>query len=132
MKRTEIKRTPFRRKPGAKQLHRTVKLKPMNAERHAKRRTAYRRKLAKSRRSEGYKAAWARSEGRCEYTHVVQEGYRDRGVRCVQTEQLDAHHLTYRRFGGDELETDYLILCPYHHALIEEQQHPHRKARRFA
>ena len=31
--------------------------------------------------------------------------------RCGATDELHVHHLTYERFGGDELLTDLQVLC---------------------
>lgn len=31
--------------------------------------------------------------------------------KCGDTERLEVHHLTYDRFGGDELLTDLQVLC---------------------
>jgi hypothetical protein len=36
------------------------------------------------------------------------------GNRCCSCLNLDAHHLTYVRF-GNELPEDLMILCRFHH-----------------
>jgi hypothetical protein len=37
-----------------------------------------------------------------------------RGRRCTEFLQLDAHHLTYERFGSEDPD-DLMILCRRHH-----------------
>lgn len=41
------------------------------------------------------------------------------GARCLSRVRLHVHHLTYERFGGDELDSDWEVLCPSHHGIVE-------------
>lgn len=52
------------------------------------------------------RAALIRANWMCEH---VKDGY-----RCVTFTELDAHHLTYERFGSEDPD-DLMILCRAHH-----------------
>ena len=41
---------------------------------------------------------------------------------CGGTERLDVHHLTYDRFGGDELLTDLRVLCRECHQTVHGRE----------
>lgn len=117
-----MKHTPLKR--SAPLSRGTTRLRARNPERQAKRRKRYSALLAKCRRGEGYRQASARAQGQCEQLWAVEGGYQ----RCDQTEKLDAHHLTYARF-GHELAEDLRIVCPGCHAFLESQ-HPTRRRSR--
>lgn len=42
---------------------------------------------------------------------VILDIYDHHCAECGATEDLHVHHLTYDRFGGDELMTDLKVLC---------------------
>lgn len=129
-----MKRTWLRSSSSSRRRRRGVA--KINHARQQKRRKEYAAKLAKARRGTGYADAMERAGGRCEYVYPVYD--RDGpgnaspvDERCPVTDGLEAHHLHYSlRFGGNELASDYLVLCKAHHAYIEQQQFPHRQHRR--
>lgn len=104
-------------------------------ERRAKHDALYRQKLAKARRGKGYKGAMQRADGRCEGRVLVRARVYDDPnpapyeweERCTNAEELEAHHLTYARFGGKELPEDFRVLCPEHHAAAESLHVTRRK-----
>ena len=49
--------------------------------------------------------------------------------RCGKKKGLQVHHLTYERFGGDELREDLIVLCSYHHRLEHGLIKKKKKAR---
>ena len=113
----------------------TTPLPKVNVKRSKQRRQSYAKKLAAMKKGPGYKAAMERAGGRCEWIAKRAER-RDYGAvlpigdRCPETEGLEAHHRTYRRF-TKELPEDFLILCERHHALIESTQHSSRRRGRL-
>lgn len=118
---------PRRTRLASSGITRGKRIAKINTARQAKRRKAYAAKLAKARQGQGYTEAMARAGGRCEWTIWDHAGAGTYERRCTETTDLQAHHKTYSRFGGDELAEDYWILCPEHHAFIEQTQYPHRK-----
>lgn len=129
----KLERSP--RKPIAKR----------NAKRQAKRRISYAKGLAAYRKSETAKIVKVRAGGRCEAILIIRHGFPlfipteiipqtraiklrkgDYACRCWQREKLGDHHLTYVRFGGDELPEDICRCCERCHAWFENQ-HPTRK-----
>ena len=56
---------------------------------------------------------------RCEFE--TEGGRPDKPIytRCEATDFLHAHHLTYDRFGGQEVSEDLQILCAFHHGVVE-------------
>ncbi len=106
-----------------------AKSNPVRQAKVAKRSKA---KHAKYMASETRKAVEARADGRCE---VIIDG-RGGGVRsyvprdapaipmwlrwrCDATTRLEHHHLTYARYGGDELPDDVAFICHDHHEYFE-------------
>lgn len=104
---------------------RTTKMVKLNVGRAKKRDAEYRRKLAAYRRSETYTIVEARAGGRCEQVRWMGEPVAF-PVRCGETDGLAHHHLTYARFGGQELPRDVIVLCPVHHDR-EESLRPTRR-----
>ena len=51
------------------------------------------------------------------------------GERCPMTERLTVHHMTYRRFGGNELPNDLKVLCAPHHDAVEASKPCNRRRR---
>ncbi len=115
-----------------------------NPEREAKRRKTRRTKHAAYKRSETWREVEQRAGGRCEaavrldwfeveapsfkppswfHLHVLSETWQ----RCENTSRLQHHHLTYARYGGDELPDDMLVCCPRCHGWLEKVNHPTRK-----
>ena len=119
------------RKSGLKRtgfLKRSGKLKKSNPERQAKRRKAQASKHRKYMRSETRRIVDARANGQCEYRTRYEHTYRDscgyprldvEFVRCHETDGLQHHHLSYARYGGDELPEDVLKVCKHHHEKLE-------------
>lgn len=80
------------------------------------RRWRYARYL-RSRRWQGKrKDALHRAGYRCEYRRY--------DWRCKATKRLDVHHLTYKRFGNEQLD-DLMVVCRFHH----DKLHDWRKKR---
>ena len=53
-----------------------------------------------------------------EWETIRQRIYKKRGKKCeicLSDKNIQVHHLTYERFGGDELDEDLIILCAKHH-----------------
>lgn len=115
--------TPLARKS---RLARTTRLRKVNPDAHARRVARYRAGLAKARRGPGYRAAMERSAGRCEHTYERTHDGVTWVDRCTMNHGLQAHHLTYARFGGKELPEDYLVVCAFCHAELESD-HPTRR-----
>src|SRR3990167_2596225 len=57
-------------------------------------------------------AALLEANGRCEWTYIS-------GEQCQNTMSLAFHHRTYIRC-GDEMPSDFSVLCPAHHLLADE------------
>lgn len=92
-----------------------------NSRQQAKRKAGYRKMLS----GKEYKAARAeamkRAGNRCEWRwgpFEVKPGF---APRCIETENLHAHHLSYPKTRLlDAL--DLLILCKWHHEYFESQK----------
>ena len=53
-----------------------------------------------------------------EWEVIRQRLFKSRGKRCEicgKESGVQVHHINYDRFGGDELDTDLIILCGNHH-----------------
>lgn len=64
-----------------------------------------------------------------EWTAIKKKLFSIRERKCEKCNRkigLQVHHLTYVRFGGDELIEDLQILCAYHHMLIHKLIKPKR------
>jgi hypothetical protein len=130
---------PGRRVKRSRPLRRKTKLAPgtkrlptVNPARQAKRRQSYTAKLRAMKQGPGYLEAMQRAGGRCEMLfRLTGRDCADEVLRCLNTERLAAHHVTYARFGGAELAMDLLIVCPTCHGLLESK-HPTRKRGRAA
>lgn len=151
MRQSELRRKT--RLQAKTKLRTTAKIRAVNAGAQAKRRKRYAAKLRLTKQGEGYRQAMERADGRCEflirdttpealtptYDPPMAFGRYTRWAwskpfswRCMEVgtkeSPLHAHHLTYARFGGDELPEDLLICCKAHHDYLESQ-HPTRKHR---
>lgn len=87
------------------------KLPAVNVARQAKKAKRYSAALARYHRSETAKVVAARAGGQCE--RIVD------GVRCEYVGRLIHNHLTYARFGGQELPSDVEAICPAHNGEYE-------------
>jgi hypothetical protein len=107
-----VRKTPLPRRTASlarstKGLTRWVKVKPLNAERRARRKKRYAAYLASAAWKRRRREALARAGYRCEMVLL------DRS-RCPEVEKLTVHHRTYARFGA-ELPADLVVLCKGHH-----------------
>ena len=142
-----MKRSPIARRSAP---HRKTAIRTQNPERQAKRRIRQATKHRAYMRSETRKIVDARAAGRCE-AHLV-AGINDVSIRHVLGGKPDAetmerlysgerlytmrclnrarqhHHLTYFRYGGDELPEDMLKVCRRCHEWLERQDHPTRQS----
>ena len=109
--------TPMQR--GGRIKRGTTPLPKVNARQQAKKRAAYKSYLSSAAWKAIRKAALERAGGRCERECTVRENWITWVHRCEETEKLTVHHLTYARFGGDELPDDLLVLCQSCHREIE-------------
>lgn len=50
--------------------------------------------------------------------------------RCNKKKNLQVHHLTYERFGGDEIKDDLIVLCGYHHRLEHNLVYEKKKTKK--
>ena len=131
-------------------IQRKTRIKQVNPERQAKRRTRQAAKHRAYMRSETRKIVDRRANDRCEavvwtYTdgsiRVLAPAWDDArlGIRLHEDDVLDRcenmatahHHLTYFRYGGDELPEDMLKVCRRCHDYLEHD-HPTRRAHRSA
>lgn len=71
------------------------------------------------------KEAKDRAGNQCEYIMADYCG----SDRCLAYAQLQVHHKTNMRFGGNEIPEDFQVLCKYHHELVKTRDHPIRKRR---
>jgi 5-methylcytosine-specific restriction endonuclease McrA len=136
MKRTAIKRSglPPRKSPvkprnpnkGLKRsswITRSTKPIPkVNAKRKAKREKAYKSFLSSAKWKQLRKEALQRAGYQCETEFQFSPDISNYGMdyewvvfRCPSTDRLHVDHLTYARFGGDELPEDLKVLCYDHH-----------------
>jgi 5-methylcytosine-specific restriction endonuclease McrA len=79
----------------------------------AKREKKYKSFLSSAAWKRIRKAALERAGYQCERTLSDWDGTPI--LRCAETEKLAVHHLTYARFGGNELPTDLRVLCSICH-----------------
>lgn len=120
-------------------------IKKVNPEQRAKRKKRQASKHAAYMRSETRKIVDARAFGQCEASvHFYTDGtfkvtvpewydaticarmYIDDSIdRCENRSRLQHHHLTYARYGGNELPEDMLKVCKRCHDFLESQ-HPTR------
>src|SRR5688572_19334905 len=114
---------PPRRKTYLKRS--TKPVRPFNPDRAAKRLKKYRQFMASVAWQKIRQAKIEQAGGRCEMLLSFDGPER----RCPETTRLTVHHVTYRRFGGDELMTDLRCLCKTHHDLVESGK-PHKQGRR--
>jgi hypothetical protein len=124
-----LRRTPLRR--GTSQLKRTPLKKSgtTKAKKVARQRAFYASREWKLIRSD----ALDRANHRCEYIErwgfpFVPVEIGKRYIRCQVTTQLQVHHKTNVRFGGDELPEDLQVLCCAHHQEIESRIRPWNKS----
>lgn len=126
-------------------------IRKVNPEQRAKRKKRQASKHAAYMRSETRKIVDARANGRCEAAVRTEPGFfqvqpRDfltiedpnywfcitlraqEWTRCENTTRLQHHHLTYTRYGGNELPEDILKCCRRCHDWLESQ-HPTRNRR---
>ena len=90
-------------------------------------------------RSETRKIVDARAAGRCEASVMLTpNGLVVAGVSAIpcnryrcENKAVAHHHLTYFRYGGDELPEDMLKVCRRCHDYLEHD-HPTRRAHRSA
>ena len=141
------RKTPLKR-GGA--IPRTTRIKNVNPERQAKRKV---RQAAKHRaylRSETRRDVDIRADGRCEAAVRMDAGFfevqprdflsvisptswfcitlkSEDWRRCENRSHLQHHHLTYARYGGDELPEDMLKVCRRCHEWLDAQ-HPTRQS----
>ena len=109
-------------------------IKKENPVRKAKRKASYAKKLQAYRRSETYQQVEARAEGRCERVVWYVVDGKKQSIRCGATREdghkLTHNHLTYARFGGDELPQDVELICEVHNAEYETAKRPWNRGRR--
>lgn len=111
-----------------KPLRSKSKLKSINKARQAKKRAKYRSYMQSRVWKEKRAACIKRAEKQCEY----KTGTGCDEFRCPNTTYLQAHHKTYRRFGGKERPEDLQCLCKWHHKLVEDALRPWNRNRRSA
>lgn len=120
MKRSALRRMkPLRAKkfwnPPRKPLNKR------NPKRMAKRMDRYRVYMASPGWKAKRKAAIERAGRQCEHSVTVTTPDGFVGViRCPAKHRLTVHHLTYIRFGGDEIPEDLQVLCIQHHREAEQ------------
>ena len=128
--------------------HRTTAIRTQNPERQAKRRQRQAAKHRAYMRSETRKIVDERAAGRCETAVRTDAGQFEVEVpsfffnaagwfhihlRCESWQRCENkavahHHLTYFRYGGDELPEDMLKVCRRCHEWLERQDHPTRRS----
>lgn len=146
---------PIKRSPPATRRERSLNasrkpVKKSNPVATAKRKKRQASKHRAYMQSETRKIVDARAGGRCEarilwegtprghypfveFGRVILPGERvmmrmvDHTARCENTEELQHHHLTYARYGGQELPEDILKCCKRCHEWIERHHHPTRR-----
>jgi hypothetical protein len=89
----------------------------VNRQRKAKRSKRYKAFLSSAKWKQLRKTAFIKAGNQCEewfYTEVIDEATGLRWFtsgRCPNTERLHVDHLTYARFGGNELPEDLKVRC---------------------
>jgi len=125
---------------------RTKRIPKVNPKRAAKRDKGYAAGLKRYHASETAKIVKARADGRCEFL-VADDAERIPRVIAVRVDRpapkgysrcnqpcraMQDHHLTYARFGGDELPEDIVRGEPGCHEYVEAMKAAHRRRRRSA
>lgn len=108
-RRREIARSAIETKRG--------RIPKVNPARRAKKAAKYKAFLSSAVWKRMRKEALERAEYQCEATRVRYSRFTfmEMVARCEATEKLTVHHLSYARFGGDELPEDLQVLCKYCH-----------------
>lgn len=121
---------PIKRK---KALKRSTKIRKVNPTAKAKRVAKQKKHYASSAWKLIRTDALDRANHRCEYVEAWGFPFVEAGtwryIRCKATTDLQVHHKTYARFGGEELPDDLQALCPYHHRMLEATLRPWNKGR---
>lgn len=128
-----MKRSSFGPRYAPLRSKRTIR--KVNPERQAKRRIRQAAKHRAYMRSETRKIVDARASGRCEASVMLsQNGLVVAGVSAIpcnryrcQNAATAHHHLTYARYGGNELPEDILKVCRRCHDWLE-REHPTRQS----
>lgn len=111
-------------------MKRSGKLPAENPEQLARTRAGRKRKHSAYRRSETYRIVADRAGGQCEHVHHPFPHEPEVAFRCTETEDLEHHHLRYNkwRYGGNELPSDLVVLCKWHHRALHPNKRPGRRA----